>query len=480
MAKLTLKSKSINESSWILFGSEDLFRVFMRVCKKWIKGALPDPSGKITKKDCPTDSPRSNMFRVFEGLKEEDIISILERVERGEVLLKKSDDELMLSGMGDVAQESKYLATLKEDIKNYYVLTFPDSFDPKTEWINIFKTLLFSDDELTTIQKMCDKKYLVSLICSNEKPIMPQPVKNHIRNFYFKICGGDPTAMHRLFQIIYSDSLLGNCEPSLDTLESRVCTLAIVDMTRPNMNNWTQVEISNFLKNIVNIPSNETIVIAMFVPPRPLVFAHILESVKELPNPYSSYLEYGSYLRDNQKIRTSEFVQGEMDILLFVGITQVTTADWRNYFEGFPGHYLHGEADYNEVHSWSKPDTTGLDKGMAKATLRQNQQDRFVRRVAFDPRIGKMLNSFSKPSRIIRDIISNFSKENEVVLDLFSGGQVLQNAILLQQNYYAFCNSIEYATLQTYANDLATHAADIRNSPTALLSLARSTTAVST
>ncbi|CAM6082538.1 unnamed protein product [Calypogeia fissa] len=243
MAKLTLKSKSMNESHWILFASKDIFSIFLQVCKKWIEGDLPNPSEKATKKDQPAKSLQSNMFGVFEGLKEDDIISILERVERCEVLLKKSGNESPLPAMGNFAGEAKYLSDLKDDTKSYYLHSFLQQFSTDTEWSNIRKMLRFSDDELTTICKMCDKKYLDSLIRSNEKPIMPQPVKNRICNFYYKVFGGDPNAGHKPFQVIYSNSLLGNCEPSLDTLESVVCTLAFVDFTRPKMNNWTQAEI---------------------------------------------------------------------------------------------------------------------------------------------------------------------------------------------------------------------------------------------
>ena len=105
----------------MVLAKDDLYKLWVDVCKAWLSGSLPGANGKISRTARPDSQITSNICCPFEGMKDlEGIKNILTMIKLGKALLKKDKTSIVTTeSLEELAETTKQIKFMRERILGY-------------------------------------------------------------------------------------------------------------------------------------------------------------------------------------------------------------------------------------------------------------------------------------------------------------------------------------------------------------------------
>jgi hypothetical protein len=193
---------------------------------------------------------------------------------------------------------------------------------------------LGSDDEMQRLRRAAGDAHLEKVLKRNAaRESCPVSLALRLDNLYSEKFGGNARSRLEPFLTFYSDNLLKTILPA--TLEEAApqCPLAIVDFGRSSQRQWTEMEIFVMFEYIVDLPTNQTIVVMVTVQPG-LISANVHAAVQRLirEKRLNVHVEFGMYRRDGNPRPVTRLWDCGFEELIFVGISHEETFRWEELF----------------------------------------------------------------------------------------------------------------------------------------------------
>jgi hypothetical protein len=166
----------LNEITWLLTSSNDIYTLWTQIKDQWLSGNLPGKDGDSTGQKRDDNTLTINMVKGFKGITEPEVVKdLLTKVLEGKCVLMQSKDYRKLPLVSTWTQSYKVQRELRKEILKHCQVKWEKELGADCSWEDLAGAILVLDSvkELTRIKSALTFEYTSSLISKSKS--VPNP-----------------------------------------------------------------------------------------------------------------------------------------------------------------------------------------------------------------------------------------------------------------------------------------------------------------
>lgn len=467
----TMTGMSLKHDLHMIVCKKELFDRWMNILDLYVRGDIANKQG-IMKSQAVGGSANENMdndakgkrsgkekasqisermFRSCQGLKDQDTFKLQELILTGSILLKKSKG-LQMIDMEEMAIRMKLDRIMQASIVNFMANLSGAkglSYEEVAQKYNISKPLYDS------MYRRCTTFLKDSAnMAKKRNQELPDVVQTELRVLHAQHSGKNQQVMENPWNILNAGILMSTFTEVITACgQQNDIGLVILDTTsQGSLYAWDTDAFTKLLSCIARITSNDSYVLIAFVP-----FGNCFQQLEStlLAIQGSVHIEYGGYTVGNvskKKYTTSH----DLCILMAFISKEEGRSDWRDLIISptIPSLiYDGGEMHLNEV---ELPE---------EGSSRKTTMDFFKKPITFEScnLHGGGISKYHKDPNYYKMLISSFCSPGKVVLDAYSGGYAMREALQIGRRAIVLVqNVLEKSLMEAYVSKMVDELPSVR------------------